>query len=441
MFFLLKKYIECQPTLTQLISNDIDNDCTTTTIHEDKQSNNEIVILDNELNSSIITKLDESISGNNTTTILPTTTATTTKEDDMNHTLSLHKHYEEQQHQYQQQQIQPSPTRINVDCINNPTTIGSSVSSLSSSKNNQQPTPSMWQALKSNRRTIPMIGRREQPMMEKSVFKQDDKPQQQQHHQHQQQQQQQQQHNNLTMNVQKPKMVVQEDKHIFNPVLLVQEKKAMKVENSNDDNEEEKVDDNRDGYNTFSINEESGGGLESVLDMFQEISEDNGMIENPSMKNESTFDDEDQNCIIHERKNISLYYSNLNLNTTQEREQEQEKHQEQHQEEEQQQYYGQIIIDFIERNVLHDLKVLRALKVACPKWKENISFVFHQEDPDEVESALGNVQESIRKTAEMKERIMNSLYQQNCVLRLFEAALIESLRNLNGTRVQGICYV
>ena len=85
--------------------------------------------------------------------------------------------------------------------------------------------------------------------------------------------------------------------------------------------------------------------------------------------------------------------------------------------------------------------MLRALKVACPNWKENISFVFHQEDPDEVESAFGNVQESIRKTAEMKERIMNSLYQQNCVLRLYEAALIESLRNLNGTKVQGICYV
>merc|ERR1711957_1110542 len=109
----------------------------------------------------------------------------------------------------------------------------------------------------------------------------------------------------------------------------------------------EKVDDNRDGYNTFSINEESGGGLESVLDMFQEISEDNGMIENPSMKNESTFDDEDQNCIIQERKCISLYFSNLNLNTTQEREQEQEQEQvkEQHQEEDKQQYYGQIIID------------------------------------------------------------------------------------------------
>merc|ERR1712238_537310 len=141
-------------------------------------------------------------------------------------------------------------------------------------------------------------------MMEKSVLKQDDKPQQQHHHHHQQQQQQQQQHNNLTMNVQKPKMVVQEDKHMFNPVLLVQEKKAMKVENSDDDNEKEKVDDNKDGYNTFSINEESGGGLESVLDMFQEISEDNGMIENPSMKNESTFDDEDQNCIIQEKNKI-----------------------------------------------------------------------------------------------------------------------------------------
>jgi hypothetical protein len=63
---------------------------------------------------------------------------------------------------------------------------------------------------------------------------------------------------------------------------------------------------------------------------------------------------------------------------------------------------------------------------SCPNWKENVTFALYQDDPEDVQRALENVQESRRRMLSMRQKIMDAWECQNAALAVFETALVAS---------------
>jgi hypothetical protein len=91
---------------------------------------------------------------------------------------------------------------------------------------------------------------------------------------------------------------------------------------------------------------------------------------------------------------------------------------------------GQTMANEIQSKIYEDKKSLSALQLACPNWKENVSFAFFQKDKNNVLDALENVRKSRERMLETKRKILEAWERQHMALDVFEGALGASLDRL-----------
>ena len=84
----------------------------------------------------------------------------------------------------------------------------------------------------------------------------------------------------------------------------------------------------------------------------------------------------------------------------------------------------------IQEKISSNPQKLAALQMACPSWKENISFALFQEDESAVLDALTNISNARRRMEQTKQKIMEAWERQQIALEVFETALNGSLNRL-----------
>jgi hypothetical protein len=91
---------------------------------------------------------------------------------------------------------------------------------------------------------------------------------------------------------------------------------------------------------------------------------------------------------------------------------------------------GQSLASNIEKTITSNNEKLSALEMACPNWRENVSYALFQKDEDQVREALDGVRKSKERMEETKKKILEAWQRQQYALEVFETALNASFDRL-----------
>lgn len=79
-----------------------------------------------------------------------------------------------------------------------------------------------------------------------------------------------------------------------------------------------------------------------------------------------------------------------------------------------------IVAEEIKTSVEDDPQKISAVERMCPNWKENVEFPLAQTDVKDVESALGNLEQSLTDLEDMKEKVLQAYLDRRTTLELYK---------------------